>query len=245
MIAALLASCAPPEAALKTGTNSSDSENGSTHDPGVTPVTPGPEVIPPPQSPVLEYNVEVPPLWEKARPSDGRSWTLHSFKIIDTYGDALINGSSDIKQFCPSYSALTRNLKLNFWTYLVSAVAQYESAFDPTNRYQETTLGTDAITKQPVWSEGLLQLSYQDVTAYSFCHEFDWAHDKLLSAKDPKKTILDPFKNLSCGIRILNSQVRKKDLIAVSGYWSTLSPTNKYTKISAIKAVVNTIAFCH
>jgi hypothetical protein len=188
------------------------------------------------------YKTEAAPLWEGARPKDGTAWTAFAFGIVDQYGDSLLAGTSDIKTFCPAYFTLSRNEKINFWVYLVSAVSKYESDFSPVSRYQETTLGTDAVTNQPVWSEGLLQLSYQDTKTYTFCDEFNWSKDKALAAKDPAKSILDPFKNLECGIRILNAQVKRKDLIAVRGYWSTLFPTG--TKISPIRALTNSEAYC-
>ena len=106
-------------------------------------------------------------------------------------------------------------------------------------------MGTDPVTHQHVYSEGLLQLSYQDSLNYSFCNEFDWKKDRHLSPGDPRKTILDPFKNLSCGIQILNRLVQRHQLVAFGSgnYWSTLMP-NGYGKVRSIKALTHQIAFC-
>jgi hypothetical protein len=187
--------------------------------------------------------VEVPPLWEARRKSDGRSWTLLSFDVIQKYGSNLMACSEDVEKFCPAYSQLTRNQKLNFWTYLVSGIVKFESGFNPTSRYHESTMGIDPVTKKPVYSEGLMQLSYQDIRSYPFC-EFNWTADKYLKATDPKKTIFNPAKNLSCGIRILNQLVRKSGKIAFNSgnYWSSLQP--KHATVKSIEAMTNAIPFC-
>ena len=216
------------------------------------PTVPGPPYQPPPQQPgpdhpsEPQYKVESAPIWESASRPQARNWTLHAFAIVDKYGQALVRGSSDIKDFCPEYFTLTRNQKLNFWVSLIAAMTKYESSFNPTTRMHETTMGTDPITKLPVHSEGLLQLSYQDVQAYPFCNEFDWNADKHLDPKDPRKTILDPFKNLTCGIRILNWQNNKYDQITVNKgqYWAVLKTGGKYQKIAEISGHTKAIPFC-
>lgn len=100
-------------------------------------------------------------------------------------------------------------------------------------------MGTDAVTGAQVYSEGLLQMSYQDTQWYTFC-EFDWSKDRNLSATDPRKTIFDPKKNLACGLRVLANQIAKKGLIAVTSgtYWAVITPGNKYNKLAEIRALV-------
>ena len=96
-------------------------------------------------------------------------------------------------------------------------------------------MGIDHVTGERVYSEGLLQLSYQDTTWMRDC-EFDWNRDKRLKPSDPHKTILDPYKNLQCGMFILSEQIRLKgSLIMSSGeYWSTLrSRSRQLAKIIA------------
>jgi hypothetical protein len=204
---------------------------------------PAPTPTPAPAPSTGSHVVEYAPLWEAKRATDGRSWTLFAFDVVQNYGNNLLAGSDDMGNFCPNYSNLTSNQKLNFWVYLVSGVVKYESGFNPLSRYQESTMGTDPITGQPVWSEGLMQLSYQDTQGYPFC-EFNWSVDRNLSATDPKKTILDPYINLKCGIRILNKIVGNKHLIAFNSghYWSTLKPQNSSEQ--NIQKLVNQIPFC-
>jgi hypothetical protein len=82
------------------------------------------------------------------------------------------------------------------------------------------------------------------VQAYPFCNEFDWSVDRYLSVSDPKKTIFDPYKNLKCGIRILNQIVGNKKLISFSSghYWAVLKPTSGSQP--KIKALTNNLPFC-
>ncbi len=220
-------------------------ENVNQTPPPVTPPLPSIQPTPTP-APKSSFVTEATPLWEKARPADGEDWTRDAFSIVNTYGDVLLKGASDITKFCPKYSFLTHNQKLNFWVYLVSAMIKYESNFKPTCRFLEWPLGKDSVTGLPVYSEGLLQLSYQDVKSYAFCNQFDWSKDKLLTVDDARKTIFDPHLNLTCGIRILNAQVKRKGMIAARGYWSVLFPsgTHSNSKVKEISALTKQIPFC-
>lgn len=207
-----------------------------------TPSEPNPNVPPPTSPPVVSEN-NVPPLWEAAR-SDSAGWTTFSYDVVKTYGASLMTGTTDMSNFCPNYFNLSDNLKRNFWVNLISAMVKYESSFNPTTRYVETTMGTDPITGSQVASEGLLQLSYQDSQSYSFCNEFNWEVDKNLSVNSPQKTIFDPYKNLKCGIRILNRIVYNKKMISFSTghYWYVLKPVS--TALPKIKTYTNSLPFC-
>lgn len=187
--------------------------------------------------------LQVPPLWEAARGEVSRAWTTLAANLIKSEGSNLIKGTSDMPSFCPTYNRLDENGKINVWVYLISAVVKYESAFNPVSRMREN-LGTDSVTHLPVYSEGLLQLSYQDARGYTFCNEFDWGRDRSLAGNDPRKTILDPIKNLRCGIRILNRIVGKHNAIAFNSghYWSTLMP--KHSAVHSIRSIVNSMALC-
>jgi hypothetical protein len=185
-----------------------------------------------------------PPLWEAAN-SQGAMWTGYAFQVVGGEAANLLDGAQDIGQFCPRYYQMNTQQKINFWVYLMSAVAKYESDFKPTDRYIEPGMGTDPITHQRVVSEGLLQLSYQDERGRTFC-KFDWDHDRGLPTKSPQKTILNPLTNLECGIDILAQQVREHHRISVNAgaYWSTLETGNRYGKIPQIRALTHKIPFC-
>lgn len=195
--------------------------------------------------PPSESDKEVPLLWEIKKP-ETRAWTLHVYSLIQDYGADLMQGASDVESFCPMYYRLNTERRINFWAYLVSAMVKYESNFNPVARMHETTMGTDPITGQPVYSEGLMQLSYQDVRPYPFCDEFDWSVDRHLSPTDPRKTILDPYKNLRCGVRILNRMIGRYNKITTTKgqYWAVIKPNSKYNKISSIRALTKSVPFC-
>ena len=186
-----------------------------------------------------------PLLWEKQK-AESVMWSTYAMQIIgDEAANSLLPGTEDIGEFCPRYNELERELRINFWAYLVSAIAEVESSFDPGNRFTEKSLGIDKVTKKTVVSEGLLQLSYQDTRGYSGC-DFDWEADRQLSEGDLSKSILDPFKNLRCGIVILAHQVKTRERISVDGgYWSVLRPDGrKYSKINQIKRRTRKLVFC-
>ncbi|MFT3724532.1 MAG: hypothetical protein QM773_13220 [Hyphomonadaceae bacterium] len=141
-------------------------------------------------------------------------WSAYTYQIIgNDVASELLPGSEDIKSFCPNYGNMTNSEKVNFWAFLVSAMAKSASGFDPLARHLDLSQGLDAITGMPVYVEGLLQLSYNDVRDYAFC-AFDWQADKNLPVKDIARSILDPVKNLDCGIKILATQIERTKQIA-------------------------------
>ncbi|GIL18428.1 MAG: hypothetical protein BroJett040_21790 [Oligoflexia bacterium] len=184
--------------------------------------------------------------WESPKRPDAVNWSTHAFQVVDKEVFDKLDKASDADFFCPKYKWLERNQRVNFWGQLFSAVSYYESGYDPTSRMQETTMGSDPITGKPVYSEGLLQLSYQDIQWAPYC-EFDWSKDKNLSPTDPKKTILSPYKNLSCGIKIMARQIASKgSIILRSGvYWAVLKDGGRYEKIDEIAAITKRLSFCN
>lgn len=193
-----------------------------------------------------EEGTDQPLMWEAKRGAEGKQWTTSTKEMVQKYGSSLLLGSDDMKTFCPNYNSLSVPQKVHFWSFLVSAITRYECDYDPAVRYVEPGMGKDPITGQPVASEGLLQLSYQDVLTFPFCNEFDWSVDSKLNPLDKKKTIFDPYKNLRCGIQILNLQVQKYNLIGTNkgGYWAVIIPTNKHSKIKEIVGHLKTVKFC-
>ncbi|MES2963058.1 MAG: hypothetical protein V4760_04150 [Bdellovibrionota bacterium] len=193
-----------------------------------------------------EEGTDQPLMWEAKRPADGPQWSVRTKEMIQQYGSNLLLGTDDIKTFCPSYNSLSVPQKVHFWAFLISAVTRYECYYDPAVRYVEPGMGNDPITGQPIASEGLLQLSYQDVLRHPYCNEFDWSVDSKLNPLDPKKTIFDPIKNLRCGIQILNKQIERQNKIGADtgGYWAVLIPKNKHSKITQIVGHLKTVAFC-
>lgn len=187
----------------------------------------------------------VPLAWESSKYPERTAWSQHLQKIILDDWSSLLPGADDITNFCPRYHTLDNNERANVWAQLFVAITKYESAYSPVSRMHETTMGTDPVTSQPVYSEGLLQLSYQDIKWAPWC-KFDWSVDKKLSATDPKKTILNPFLNLDCGVGIMAKQIKSKGAIVVSSgvYWAVIKSGGRYQKINEIQSIVKALSLC-
>lgn len=166
-----------------------------------------------------------PARWETSAPGS-RAWTEFLYSQVESEGPNLLRQSpADVAQFCPSYGALPVHHKKDFWVYLISSIAQFESSFNPALTYTENFNDS---TGQPVISRGLLQLSIESARAYG-C--------ELPSAQD----LHDPYKNLLCGLKILNRWVGSDGVIrgqAAGGawrggarYWSVLRRENQYNSI--------------
>lgn len=220
------------------GTLSSDTPPNR---PALVPDDELPEVEDPPPPPYVSY---VPLSWETSRNPERADWSLHALKEIDRHIDQF-DLAKDATRFCPRYNELGRSERVNFWGQLIASISYYESAWNPSTRYHESTMGTDPVTKQPVYSEGLLQLSYQDIQWAKFC-EFDWNLDRHLSPTDPNKTIFDPFKNLSCGIGILARQIQRREAIVLTSgvYWAVIRENGRYQKIDQIVSMVQRHTYC-
>lgn len=198
-----------------------------------------------PDHPIPSEYVVLPLSWESTKSPERREWSLYLHDIILSDWSTLLAGADDIERFCPQYDSLDNNERANVWAALFSAMAKYESGYSPTSRMVETTMGTDPVTGSQVASEGLLQLSYQDAQWAKWC-DFDWNTDKHLSAKDPQKSILDPYKNLYCGVGIMARQITKKNKIALTTgvYWAVLRDSGTRTKVNFIADMVKQLPFC-
>lgn len=212
-------------------------------EPPPEPAVPSIPSTPNPDSPKT-YTM-VPLTWETSSQPHRKQWSQFVMKLVSEDWNSLLKGADDITQFCPRYYTLSSNDRANVWAQLIAGMTKFESAYNPVSRMRETTMGTDPITKKPVYSEGLLQLSYQDIQGWKFC-KFDWNKDKKLSPTDPKKTILDPYINLHCGIGILAKQVARTGKIKLSSgaYWAVLKTNSRYQEISSITSIVKSLRIC-
>lgn len=193
-------------------------------------------------NPETEMYKPAPLLWE-GQSRDGIFWSAFTFQIIGAeVARALLPGTDDIRDFCPEYNNLRDAQRVNFWAFLVSAIAKYESGFNPQARNLED--GTDDVTGKRTYAEGLLLLSYKDIRKYAFC-AFDWEKDKNLSLTDKARSILDPVKNLDCGIKILATHVDELKKIAhASNYWKVLRPNGIKSRLAEIQAAARALPFC-
>lgn len=183
--------------------------------------------------------VYLPLPWEKGGSPERTFWSKFLIREVESNFETL-DQARDADTFCRRYDSLTKPERINFWAILISAVAFRESSWDPTSRLPESGQGIDKITGQPVYSEGLLQLSYQDQVWTKQCR-FDWSKDKLLAERDPRKTILNPYANLRCGVEILAKQIDRHQLIAMQDrvYWAVLKTNGRYNKIPEIRFAVH------
>lgn len=112
-----------------------------------------------------------------------------------------------------SFHYLKQKGTLRYWQDVVLAICFAESSFNRFERFFEDSMG--------YYSEGLMQLSYEDCKFYHF------PLDKT------KNEIFDVEKNIHLGMIILNLLVRKNgDYIFDKGnYWAVLQPKNKRHKV--------------
>jgi hypothetical protein len=148
--------------------------------------------------------------------------------------------ASRMVHFCPSWEKLSRRQRAQFYSDLFYSVASAESDFNSASMYVEDKLGTDPVTGEPVVSEGLFQLSYQDVRRYGAPCDFHFSQDRekfledlrgktrgSLIAKHRDREILNPYRGLSCALAITEQRLRESPKsfdLAMAAYWSTLNP---------------------
>jgi len=196
--------------------------------------------------PVAHYAIpDAPPLeWEKKHPVR-KLWSDYAISVVNMHLDDL-DQAQDIGIFCTNYPKLTRDQRVLAWAQLFVGISRWESSWNPTERTLENQ-GIDVITHKQVYSEGLLQLSYQDITGWHFC-KFDWEKDKKLRSNDLHRTIFNPYNNLYCGIGIMATITHDTHSITNAGdkhYWSTLEPHGSNSKIPSITAELRrALPFC-
>lgn len=182
---------------------------------------PKPELKPAPSTPIAEMKAEL---------GDDETWQPEWDAIVEkVLPPELLSSHAgrDVKQFCPRFNGMREGDKRAYWAYFFQALSGAEAGLRATSNVQHSepeVAVEDGVSHRMVRSEGLLQLTYEDVDRYG-C-EFDWKADRKLAEHDPDKTILQPRNNLECGVKILRSQLidHRKPLLSKSSYWSTLRP---------------------
>ena len=151
-----------------------------------------------------------------------------------------------VRMYCPRFAAQTDAEKREFWAYTFQAIAAAEAGLNPTadvHHLQAPVNVVDPVTKRPARQEGLMQVKYEDAQRYG-C-DFDWEKDRALPVKDPSRTILDPERNLGCGVKIMENQIvtQGKPLVSRTSYWATLQPGTAGFRVFA-KQMANVPASC-
>jgi hypothetical protein len=182
---------------------------------------------PKPKSPLVDKDETLPeptfPLsWEKGHP-ERKAW---SDQARVTAGVVLreFDKAKDVSRFCPKYAELGAFNRLQFWAELVSVMAYFESGWKPTTVFKEPApLNNESV--------GLLQLSTSDARNY--------ASIPRCKAIATKAGLMDPLKNLDCGIRIMAHWIAKDGAITTpqnrgaSIYWSVLREKRKLPDVLA------------
>ncbi len=191
-----------------------------------------------------------PVAWEKNNESR-KEWSKMIYSVIENEEHSMLenNVATDIETFCPKYATLTQPQRLNFWGQFFAALAKPESGWDPAQSTLEPLKNfkkVDPITNQRVRSEGLLQLSYQDEKSYRLNCGFNWKRDQHLDPEDPRKTILNPYLNLRCGIKIMSRQLKNKKSITLpeNVYWSVLRTSDHKHTIKEIANMTKSLKIC-
>ncbi len=191
-----------------------------------------------------------------SRLAQAKQWTQFLYSTISretTLADKRASEVTDVDFYCPNFDNMSRKQKIVFWGQFMAAVSLKESSWNPTTSTAEPLKDfpkPDPVTGRRVYSEGLLQLSYQDARNYKehFDCDFDWSKDKKLGQKSSQKTILSPTKNLKCGLLILNHKVNANEKISSRGaYWSVIRPRaqNKYSQTLWISKQTKKLPFCN
>jgi hypothetical protein len=133
-----------------------------------------------------------PPMQWDHRP-EGEAWTETTLLALSTKDPILSERvPADIETWCPAYDEAPVEARRAFWAGLMSAVAKYESTWNP----QASGGGGRWI--------GLMQISPRSASNYG------------CEATSPGE-LKDGEANLSCAVEILSTQVAKDNLVAGEG----------------------------
>jgi hypothetical protein len=180
--------------------------------------------------------------WENNNPHRIK-WTEHVYGLIEQNFESL-ELANDIDYFCPNYKNLAHKQKINIWGQLIASISFFESTFNPKARIISPSKTLDPITNKSLVSEGLLQLGYIDIINHN-C-KFNWEKDSKYDEDDSHKTILNPYRNLSCGMTILTEQIIKHKSIVIKkgAYWAVIKKDHPNSKIEQIKKMFNRYDIC-
>lgn len=213
----------------------------STSEPAPAPAAPQPALKPAPSTPLEEKKEDL---------GFSRTWDPAWDAVIEkSLPPELLSAQAAhaVRLYCPRFAQEPEADKRAFWAYTFQALAAAEAGLNPTSDVHHTTAAAvnkiDPVTHARAHQEGLLQLKYEDAQRYG-C-PFDFQHDRTLPEKSPDRTILQPGKNLACGLRIMQNQIitQGKPLVTRTSYWATLQPGTVSYRVFA-KQMANVPAAC-
>jgi hypothetical protein len=146
-----------------------------------------------------------------------------------------------MKSILPKWQTLSKDQKIKAIGIVLKCMSKAESGHNTLAMYRELGIpGLDAVTGLPIVSEGLLQISYQDMKYYKGKCDFTWYQDRKAFIADlnrnqgkqsfngtGSRSILDPYRNLSCGMQIMRTLADNKPgsmLYAWGRYWAIMRP---------------------
>ncbi len=201
---------------------------------------PQPQTKPAPPTPIAEKKAELnnPNTWDP-------SWDALIEKSLPP---ELLSAQAAraVRPYCPRFAELSDTDKRAFWAYTFQALAAAEAGLDATASVHHTAAAVNKVdpeTHRLSRQAGLLQLKYEDAQRYN-C-PFDYPADRSLPEHDPNRTILQPQRNLACGLNIMQDQIitQNKPLVTRTSYWATLQPGTAGYRVFR-KQMINAPADC-
>lgn len=166
--------------------------------------------------------------WESGHP-ERKVWSEACLKSVSEHLSRL-DKAKDIASFHAKYSGATDGVKANIWCELFSALAKYESSWNP----KSASVDVGDASKRDTYSICLLQLSVVDQ---------QWVEPR---SKYSYAELLEPANCLDLGVRIMARQIDKAGLVVLPNasryrYWAILLDGNKYQKIDQVRAMVRAL----
>lgn len=170
-----------------------------------------------------------------AKDPDG-SWTAIAERAVEATRLPDL-APAGMAEFCPGYEGAEPTGRTRFWVGLMSAMARFESAFDPERDFVEPRVKDGA--GRAVTSRGLLQLSIESANQPRYACGIAEAAD-----------LHDPEVNLGCAARVLSYWVEQDGVIASPAsphrggarYWSVLRHDAPYR--AAIASFTRQLPVC-
>jgi hypothetical protein len=186
---------------------------------------PQPVTKPTPPTPIAEKKAEL-----GSPPGSSNTWDpAWDADIEKSVPPELLSAQAAraVRSYCPRFAQLSDADKRAFWAYTFQAISAAEAGLDATSNVHHTDAAVNKVdpeTHHLSRQAGLLQLKYEDAQRYN-C-PFDYTADRTLPEHDPNRTILQPQRNLACGLNIMQDQIitKGRPLVTRTSYWATLQP---------------------
>lgn len=172
--------------------------------------------------------------WESPKFMDRVNWSKELLNSINDNFSSL-DKARDIKRFCPTYSKLDKQHKMQAWAELFVSLSEFESSWNPSD--SEVDVGE--VGNKNSYSVGLFQISQTDIKNYNI-KNLNYTYEDLLR----------PEPNIKLALALMAHQIDKHGLIIVEDrnfvYWITLfeSWTNWNDKTDQIISHVKHLDFC-